>query len=315
MNDMKRRNFFLLAIISIALVCCDHQTKTAAPTEEEIAADDVRTPVSLTTVQPETFSDSIALNATSVFLQNSYVKSTATGYVTSVKIKPGDYVNDGKALFTIETKESQVIGNSISSLDTSFRFSGVNTIKSAIDGFITQLNHQQGDYVQDGEQLAVISDINSFAFLLNLPYELRPFVLNKKTVDLILPDGVRLTGNIAYVMPTVDSLSQTQPVVIKVSAKNPIPQNLIAKVIIIKTIRNNVPTVPKSAVLADEAQTKFWVMKMIDSNTAVKVDIRKGIELNGKVEIIEPKFSPNDQILMTGNYGLPDTAKVIIEKQ
>ena len=312
---MKRRNFFLLAIISIALVCCDHQIKTAAPTEEEIAADDVRTPVTLTTVQPETFSDSIALNATSVFLQNSYVKSTATGYVTSVKIRPGDYVNDGKALFTIETKESQVIGNSISSLDTSFRFSGVNTIKSAIDGFITQLNHQQGDYVQDGEQLAVISDINSFAFLLNLPYELRPFVLNKKTVDLILPDGVRLLGTIAYVMPTVDSLSQTQPVVIKVSAKNPIPQNLIAKVIIIKTIRNNVPTVPKSAVLADEAQTKFWVMKMIDSITAVKVDIKKGIELNGKVEIMEPKFSPNDKILMTGNYGLPDTAKVIIEKQ
>ncbi|MBS1598894.1 MAG: HlyD family efflux transporter periplasmic adaptor subunit [Bacteroidetes bacterium] len=310
---MKGSNFSLIISILAIAIGCNHQE--AAPAEEQAKADDVKTPVTLTNIERLTFYDSIGLNATSVFLQNSYVKSTATGYVKSVTIKPGDYVNSGKILFTIETKESQVIGNSISSLDTSFRFSGVNTIKASVTGFITQLDHQPGDYVQDGDQLAVVSDMNSFAFLLNLPYELRPFVLNKKTVNLTLPDGTHLQGNIASVMPTVDSLSQTQPVVIKVSSQNPIPQNLIAKVNVIKTIRNNVATLPKSAVLSDEAQTKFWIMKMIDSITAVKVDIKKGIELNGKVEIMEPAFSPKDQILLTGNYGLPDTAKVIIEKQ
>ena len=73
-------------------------------------------------------------------------------------IKPGDFVNKGKRLFTLETKESAAIGKTISSLDSSFKFSGLITIQAKGHGYITQLNHQAGDYVQDGEQLAVISD-------------------------------------------------------------------------------------------------------------------------------------------------------------
>jgi multidrug efflux pump subunit AcrA (membrane-fusion protein) len=232
-----------------------------------------------------------------------------------VDVKPGEFVKVGQHMFTIETKESMVIGNSISKLDSSFKFTGVNNVKASLPGYVTQLSHQVGDYVQDGEQLAVISDNNSFVFLLNLPYELRPYVLNKKNVDLILPDATHLTGVISSVMPVVDSLSQTQPVIIRVSSRMPIPQNLIAKVRIIKNLRPHTQTVPKSAVLSDEAQTSFWVMKMIDSVTAVKTEIHKGLELNNKVEILEPVFTKDDKIVVTGNYGLPDTAKVIVEKQ
>jgi multidrug efflux pump subunit AcrA (membrane-fusion protein) len=299
-------------VILLCFFSC--KDKAAAPAEEEAAVADIKTPVTVTGIEIANLNDSIELNATSAFLQNNYVKSTANGYVKSVNAAPGEFVEEGQILFGIVTKESLVIGNSISSLDSSFKFTGTNAIKATAHGYITQLNHQTGDYVQDGEQLAVISDMNSFAFLLNLPYELRPFVLNKKTMELILPDGVRLTGRIASVMPVVDSLSQTQPVVIKVNSKSPIPQNLIAKVKILKNAKYNVQTLPKSAILSDEAQTSFWVMKMIDSSTAVKVDIHKGLELNSKVEIIDPVFSKTDRIIISGNYGLPDTAKVIIEK-
>jgi hypothetical protein len=56
------------------------------------------------------------------------------------------------------------------------------------------------------------------------------------------------------------------------------------------------------------------VMKMIDSATATKVDVRKGIEWKDWVEILEPKFGKNDRIIVTGNYGLPDTAHVVLDK-
>jgi hypothetical protein len=38
--------------------------------------------------------------------------------------------------------------------------------------------------------------------------------------------------------------------------------------------------------------------------------VKKGIETADRVEILSPVFSPNDKILITGNYGLADTAKV-----
>ena len=71
--------------------------------------------------------------------------------------------------------------------------------------------------------------------------------------------------------------------------------------------------VPKAAVLTDETQSQFWVMKITDSNIAVKVPIQKGMENSGEVEILSPAFSDKDRILISGNYGLADTAKVSIQ--
>jgi multidrug efflux pump subunit AcrA (membrane-fusion protein) len=151
---------------------------------------------------------------------------------------------------------------------------------------------------------------------LNLPYELRPYVLGKKNVQLKLPDGQSLNGTIAEVTAVVDSSSQTQNIFIRVNQRQlQLPVNLVAKVIIEKIAKPNAISLPKPAVLSDETQTSFWVMKVTDSTTAVKVPITKGIETNDQVEIVSPAFSSTDQFLLTGNYGLPDTAKIKIVKQ
>ena len=285
------------------------------PAGEASDSVDARTPVTVTTISQAPLDDYIELNAVSAFLQKSYVKANANGYLQSADVYPGKYVEPGQPLFTLKTKEAQSIGNSIRLLDSTLKFSGVNTIRANQRGYITQLNHQSGDYVQDGEQLAVISDRSSFVFLLNLPYELRPFVLGKKAVELLLPDGTRLNGTIGPVMPTVDSSSQTQNVVIRVNTATAIPENLIAKVRVLQSAKASTQSLPKAALLSDETESDFWVMKMIDSATAVKVPVKKGIEGKDRVEILFPAFTPADRILVTGNYGLPDTAKVKINQQ
>jgi hypothetical protein len=294
----------------------EKKAATAEKTADSPATDslDARTPVTVTTISREALDDYIELNAVSAFLQKSYIKANANGYLQSADVYPGKYVDAGQPLFTLKTKEALTIGNSLKILDSSLHFSGLNTIKAGQHGYITQLNHQSGDYVQDGEQLAVISDRNSFVFLLNLPYELRPFVLNKKNVELILPDGTKLNGLIGAAMPTVDSVSQTQNVVIKINTTTAIPENLIAKVRISRSAKAATQSLPRAALLTDETESNFWVMKLIDSATAVKIPVKKGIETKDRVEVLTPLFSTSDKILVTGNYGLPDTAKVKVEE-
>ena len=170
-----------------------------------------------------------------------------------------------------------------------------------------------GYYVQDGEPLAVISNINSFVFIMDVPYEYKQYVTNNKQVELTLPDGERIRGNIQASMPFMDSVSQTQAVAIKVTASHSIPQNLVAKVRVIKVSKPAAASLPKGAVLSDETQSDFWVMKMINDSTAVKIPIKKGIETADKVEILSPSFNPSDKIVLSGNYGLADTAKVKVE--
>jgi multidrug efflux pump subunit AcrA (membrane-fusion protein) len=305
---MKKYIFCIACIYALSTGC--HPSEKPAPEETTIAI----TPVTVDSIKYGPISDSLELNASSTYLQNSYVKAIAAGYIKSVQVKPGDFVNNGKILFTLETKESAAIGETISSLDTSFKFSGLITVKAKGHGYITQLNHQPGDYVQDGEQLAVISDQNSFVFILNMPYEDRNIVLANKTVFLTLPDGTRLTGTIGTVFPNVDSLTQTQGVTIRVSPAHPIPQNLIAKVHVLRNSKKQTQTLARQAVLSNDAQTSFWVMKLTDSTTAVKVPVTKGLEFPDQIEILDPIFKRSDRILVSGNYGLPDTAKVSIVK-
>ena len=311
---MRIRIVLYIVVASMVFPYCNNGAEKTAAKEEEDSVD-ARTPVTITSVSNAPLTEYIELNAVSAFLQKSYVKANANGYLQSVNAFLGKYVQPGQPLFTLKTKEAQSLGNSITVLDTSFKFSGLNQIKANAHGFITQLNHQPGDYVQDGEQLAVISDQNSFVFLLDLPYELRAYVTNKKTVQLILPDGETLNGTITSSMPTVDAASQTQSLVIKVNANHPIPENLVAKVRIAKEEKSKTESLPKAAVLANETQDSFWVMKMIDSSTAVKIAVQKGIETADRIEIIEPKFLPGDKILISGNYGLGDTAKVKVTNE
>jgi biotin carboxyl carrier protein len=306
---MKKTGLYFLLLCMLSASC---HSKTKETTTEE--KQQTITPVTVTSVNTEPMTEYIELNATSTFLQSAVVKASSNGYITSVNAQKGKLVSPGQIVFVLKTKEAQTLGNTINLLDSSFKFSGVIQIQAGTTGYVSEVNHQPGDFVQEGEQLAVISDIKSFVFILNLPYELRPYVLNKGNVELSLPDGKIMIAHISSAMPVVDSASQTQNIVLTVNEKD-LPVNLIAKVKVIKTAKTNTVSLPKQSILSDETQTNFWVMKILDDSTAVKVSITKGIETNEKIEILSPKFSGTDKFLLTGNYGLADTAKIKITKE
>ena len=299
--------FYLLA--AGLLTACKGSSEPAA--EEKAVAE---TPVQVTSIAQGGIADEVVLNASSAYLQKSFVKANTNGYLQSSRVLAGAIVSSNQILFTLITKEAKAIGNEINQLDPGFKFSGISTIRAGQSGFVTQVNHQKGDYVQDGESLAVISDQSSLVFLLDVPYEMRRIVSSNQEVEITLPDGERIKGKITSALPAVDSLAQTQRMVIKVNASHPIPENLIGKVKLIKSAVSNTQILPKSAVLTNETEDEFWVMKLTNDSTAVKVTVKKGMEDGKSIQIISPVFQPSDRVITVGNYGLADTAKVKIVK-
>lgn len=299
--------WFFVLFVGLLIASCNSSSSGSSND-----GSDVRTPVTVTTVSHITLNEYIELNATSTFQQQNYVKSNLNGYIVKSNVKFGEFVQQGQPLFVLKTKEAKAIGNSVNRLDSSFNFSGVNTIRSDASGYVMQVNHQQGDYVQDGEQLAVISDSRSFMFVVNVPYADKPYVSIGKQVEVALPDNETFRGVISSSMPVIDSVSQTQQYSIRINAAHSIPQNLIAKVKILKKSVSDAQTLPKESVLSDQTQTKYWVMKLINDTTAVKVSVKTGIEKGDTIQVLSPQFSPNDEILSGGNYGLSDTATVIV---
>ena len=71
---------------------------------------------------------------------------------------------------------------------------------------------------------------------------------------------------------------------------------------------------PKSSLVTNVTQDSFWVMKLINDTTAIKQNIKRGIENDSVVQILNSNLNPENRVILSGAYGLPDTAKVEIQK-
>jgi biotin carboxyl carrier protein len=270
------------------------------------------TSVTITHVSVEPLTEYIELNANSVYQKKNIIRSTTSGVVQLVGVTPGDRVHVGEVLFSIITKEAlALIGKSMPG-DTSFHFKGEMNIKASKGGIVSTVSHQQGDYVQEGDELATIADQNSLVFMLQAPYELNDYIKPGQHCSIALPDKDTIKGIIGSILPSMDIQAQTTTLVVKPITALVLPENLIAKIQIAKSTKKRTNTLPEEAVLTNETQTDFWVMKLINDTIAVRVPIKKGIETNGTVEIVQPSFLAADRIILTGNYGLDDTARVNI---
>ncbi|MFA3782024.1 efflux RND transporter periplasmic adaptor subunit [Melioribacteraceae bacterium 4301-Me] len=307
-NPKQSQNFLLLItllILLIFIVSCSSDTKT---TQTEILG----TPVKVANPSKASLTEYMSFNANTVFLKKEIVRSTFQGFIQKVYKNIGDYIKAGDVVFQIITKEAYATDSLRVKLSDEV-FSGIVNIKSKTSGILTELNYNVGDFVSDGEQLAVISNPNSLAVLLNVPYQHISKIKLKSSCILIFPNGKKVEGIIAKSLPSVDPVSQTQTFLIDFNDGNIIPENLNLEVKISINVIKNAVVLPKSAIQTNETLTNFWIMKMINDSTAVRTKIIKGIENDSLVQIINPKLSLTDKIIIDGAYGLPDTAKVIVK--
>ncbi|MGY0037495.1 hypothetical protein [Pedobacter sp. NJ-S-72] len=152
-------NVLLIALFGGSMVSCQSGAKPSA--EETVAPE---TPVQVVTISSSALSEDVILNATSAYLEKSFVKANTNGYLQSSAIQAGTVVGSNQVLFKLITKEARAIGNSINQLDPGFKFSGISTIRAEKSGYVILVNHQKGDYVQDGEALATIINQSSLVF-------------------------------------------------------------------------------------------------------------------------------------------------------
>jgi biotin carboxyl carrier protein len=298
----------MLAWIVISNSGCNRNTTTSQDEEEAI----VITPVTIVPVSYKPVTETIDLPAVTTFINKNIVRSATTGTVVSISIAPGDNVKKNQVLYTIITREATAINNSLKG-DSTLSFKGRINIIAPKEGVISSVSHQNGDFVQEGDELAVISEQNSLVFILDTPFEFIKYVEKSKNCKILLPDNQVINGNISGRLPEMDTQAQTVRYVIKPVFNGPLPANLNAIVSIVTSSRPKAAVLPKSAVLGNETMTEFWVMKLINDTTAIKVIITKGFENNEEIEIASPVFMLSDRIILTGSYGLPDTARVVIK--
>jgi hypothetical protein len=241
------------------------------------------------------------------------VSSSIPAFVTAVNVKLGDKVSKGDILYVLQSKESRALGNDVAKIDSSLTNFGIVKIRASASGIISTLDRQQvGEYVLEGTQLCTIAESNDLVFQVNVPFEFTNLTKIGSRCTLILPDNSVHSATFTRALTTMNVAAQTQTILAKSNENLFLPENMIAKVGISKNAHSNKQTLPKSAVLSDEMMREFWVMKLMNDSTAVKIPVTIGNKNNQKIEVLSPQFNRYDRIISIGNYGLSDTAQVKI---
>jgi len=297
---------FVAGIICIIVVTGCKQAKDNS--EKAVRS---RIPVTVTSVRTGQMTTYLELSATSVFLLKAAIKAPVTGYVDKMLINQGDAIEKNQLLFTIITKEASAIkDDSLHSPD----FSGLVNVKAATAGLISIIEHPKGDYVAEGDQLCQIIVPGSLVFILDVPFELSGFVRLNTPCEIALPDSRIIKGIIKSSFPSLAGSSQTERYIVRLAEPVTLPENLMGKIRIVKESVKAAASFPKSCILTDETMQNFWVMKLINDSTAVKVPVNTGISEGEYVQITRPVFTASDLFLSSGNYGLGDTVYVKVIK-
>lgn len=299
-----------LALLVFALPALLAACHSGDPTEEA-AGPAPRAQVKTVRAVTQPLEEFVSFPATSIYPRKSAVTAPIAAYVTGVRVRIGDRVSAGQVLFTLETKERRALGGSINRIDPSLRDFGLQTVKAPASGVVSLLDQPQpGAYVLEGAPLCTVAESSQLVFQLSLPYEYHQLAAGQPTVTILLPDSTRLTGTVQAPLASVNPGQAEVYLVRPQNVTAVIPENLVVQVRLTKARHAAAQLLPASAVLSDETLDNYWVMKLVNDSTAIKVPVKLGTQTPEQMQILSPVFGANDRILSAGNYGLADTAKV-----
>jgi len=296
----------------IILGACFLQIGCSSKTTTEETVTTPKVPVEITTIQGGSVSNNIELFGRASYLKNSVVTAPIPAFITRVYVKIGDKVQQGQSLYDLESKERRALGNMPVRYDSTLAGYGKIKVKASASGIIRTMDQQAGNYILEGTTLCTIAQTSDMAFQVNVPFEFIAYVRSGNACTIVLPDNTRHAAVFTTPLIGMNVNAQTQTMLAQTKESLVLPEGLVAKVVVSKGVTNNTQVLPKACVLTDEMMQSFWVMKLINDSTAIKVPVVVGNKNKDEMEILSPPFTANDRIISTGNYGLPDTALVTV---
>lgn len=298
MNKILTGNFLIFVLVFM-LSC--HQKETTN--------DKVLLPV-VSTIHPALgeIHEKVQMNGQVIYLNKTTVTAPVSGYVTEVNTSIGNWVKKNELLFKIQTKESKALQNSNVSNPNQF---GIISVFANVSGFINMLNISEANvFISEGNAMAMIVNNADIAIQVNAPFEYAKLLSDKKMIEIVLPNNEVYEGYFLKAIPIADPVSQTQQILFKLKEKTTLPENLNLLITFLIKEKKESLLLPKDAVMTNETQDKFWIMEVSKDSLAIKVPIVKGIESDGKIEVLDPELSVSDEIIVSGGYELPDSTKV-----
>jgi len=186
---------------------------------------------------------------------------------------------------------------------------GYTRIIAPIAGTVTQRLVKIGDNVTVGQHVFDIVDFESLVALVYVP-EKNLSMLKAKQPARIIARAVRkepFTALVDRVSPIVDARSGTIKVTVDVGGQPGLRPGLFVEVQLVTAVHQDAILIPKRALVYDNDQVYLYRVK--DDETVERVLVQPMLS---NAIYVEPAggFSPGDEVVMAGQAGLKNGAKI-----
>jgi multidrug efflux pump subunit AcrA (membrane-fusion protein) len=214
-------------------------------------------------------------------------------------------VKEGDVLFELQTRENRALDNNTNILQ----------VTAPAEGMVSEIvANQPGAYMMEGDLLCMLVENRKLMIQVNVPYEYHSLLQQGSSCRVLLPDGTGFAASISNILPEINETDQTQTVLLKPGSPVALPENLNLSIRFVLHSHSQSLLVPREAVMTNEKQTDFWIMKISQDSIAVTVPVEKGLENDSLVEVISPNLKPGDPFITVGAFGLPDSSIVKLIK-
>ncbi len=191
-------------------------------------------------------------------------------------------------------------------------------IVAPFTGTITERFVAEGAFVNNGAQVLSITDFNSLVARVYVPEKELDQLTLGQSAEIVgkAAKGRQGVGTVDRIAPIVDASTGTVKVTIKLPPELCGPGGFLpgmyAEVVLTTEERENIPLVPKSAVVYDEEQSYLFVIpEGGEELRAKRVRVEVGLQDAERIEIVDGPEA-GAKIIIAGQSGLKDDALIVL---
>ena len=336
--------YLSIAVIAILFIQgCGNKSEQKAAVEEAV-------PVEVTQVEKQTISENKTYSGTLEGIEQASIVSKIAERVIDIKVQVNSYVKKGQVLIQLDrsgatsnylqaqanyenTKKNYermkalyddgaISQQQLDQAETAYEVAKANfeaskstvDLESPINGIVTDLNANVGDWVTPGMQLATVANINQMI--------LKFYVTEGEVANIDLNDPVKIysefnkeravTGKISEISRSASSDARSFQVKAKFNNTKGdwYKPGMFVNVDITLASQKNVLVVPTGAVIFEN--DKNVVYKITDKK-AIPVNVKIGLT-NENITEITNGLNEGDTVVTAGMNNLSDSTKVSIIK-
>jgi RND family efflux transporter MFP subunit len=264
-------------------------------------------------------------------LEQQKVRAPFKGILSELRVADGDRVSDGQVIVILTSQESEAALTGARAMlrsaetpqqradaERALQLARRGLVKAVLRapeaGVVVAHGADEGGLVAEAQDVVSLAATDSFVFLANIVQTELPRIRPGEPAEVHLAaESASLPGTVHGVLASASAADLAAPVRIDFAAgRMPKALGLFGTAVITVGERRDVPIVPQAAVLRDDINGVQRIAVVSADGKAQWREVKTGAVEDDRVEIAAPALRPGTQVIVDGQVGLPEGAKVLV---